>query len=541
MRLPSGIGHLAAASLFLLSGATVAAPVADQPVIYDRAIDPLTASIRAALRTAPGDGVFRSKADAAAIAAWYAARGHVPAWTSGGKLAGNALAIMERIGAADEDGLDANAYSLPRASLGRSAPASLADLAVADLMVSQAIVAYARAASTGRVDPKTISENFGYKITAPDAAAVLSGIVVAADPVASLAAYNPPQPEYVALRAKLAELRAAGKARPREAIPDGPLLKPGMSDPRVPALRERFAIAAPAVFPDLYDETVVAAVEAFQRSAGLSADGMIGAKTVAALNRGEVDREAVILANMERWRWMPRDMGAMYVRVNIPNYNVEIHRNGAVVHETRVVVGTVTNQTPIFSDQIEFVVVNPVWNVPASIAVKEMLPALKSGRRGLRGYQVYANIRGRFRAVDPRMINWRTVDMRKIQIKQPPGERNALGSIKFMFPNEYAVYLHDTPSKSLFERETRAFSHGCVRVMDPWAFADALLSVEADVSTAKLKRLVGGPERRVDLSGHVPVHLTYFTAWVDATGVLQVRDDVYGHDKRLEAALGAAG
>jgi murein L,D-transpeptidase YcbB/YkuD len=149
-------------------------------------------------------------------------------------------------------------------------------------------------------------------------------------------------------------------------------------------------------------------------------------------------------------------------------------------------------------------------------------------------------IKGRYRAVDPRMINWHNIDMRKIQIRQPPGERNALGKIKFMFPNPYAVYLHDTPSKSLFQRDMRAFSHGCVRVMDPMAFADALLSEEKGLNAAYLEKLFGGKERTVKLKQKIPVHLTYFTAWVDETGALQTRDDVYGHDRRIEASFSSS-
>ena len=177
-------------------------------------------------------------------------------------------------------------------------------------------------------------------------------------------------------------------------------------------------------------------------------------------------------------------------------------------------------------------------NVPASIAKKEMLPAAQANPASLADYQVLANIGGRFRVVDPYMIDWRTVDMRKIQIRQPPGERNALGNIKFMFPNPYSVYLHDTPSKSLFQRDYRAFSHGCMRVMDPMSFADALLVNEPKISSATLKKLIGGPETQVNLTHHVPVHITYFTAWVDDDGSLVLRDDLYGHDKRIEAALG---
>ena len=291
--------------------------------------------------------------------------------------------------------------------------------------------------------------------------------------------------------------------------------------------------------PEVFDDSVDAAVKAFQESAGLKPDGIIGPATLGRLNAAADDHVDTILVNMERWRWMPEDLGNFYVRVNIPNFNLDIYKNGKVFYTTRIVVGQPTKQTPIFSDEIEHVIVNPVWNVPASIAVKEMLPQIQADPgKALSGYQVFANIGGRFRAVDPWTVDWRNVDMRRIQIKQPPGERNALGSIKFMFPNPFAVYLHDTPSKSLFQKDYRAFSHGCMRVMNPWDFAAALLTHDPNVSAASLKKLVGGPQTQVNLTRHIPVHITYFTAWVDDSGKLQLRSDVYGHDAEMEKAFG---
>jgi murein L,D-transpeptidase YcbB/YkuD len=235
---------------------------------------------------------------------------------------------------------------------------------------------------------------------------------------------------------------------------------------------------------------------------------------------------------------MPEDLGAFYVRVNVPNFDLDIYQDGNVVFNTRIVVGQTDKQTPIFSDEIETAVVNPTWNIPASIAVKEMLPKLRAGSGALNGYQVFANFDGRFRPIDPMMVDWSSVDMRRIQIKQPPGEANALGSIKFLFPNPYAVYLHDTPSKSFFQRDYRALSHGCMRVMNPWDFAAALLKHDPNVSVARLRKLVGGKETAVNLSTHIPVHITYFTAWVDGAGDLQVRSDLYGHDREVEQGLG---
>jgi murein L,D-transpeptidase YcbB/YkuD len=227
-----------------------------------------------------------------------------------------------------------------------------------------------------------------------------------------------------------------------------------------------------------------------------------------------------------------------YVRVNIPNFNLDIYRDGKVVHTTRIVVGQTDKQTPVFSNAIQTVDVNPTWNVPSSIAVKELLPKLLANPGALNGYQVFVNYNGHFQIVDPTSVDWQNVDMRRIQIKQPPGNDNALGSIKFLFPNPYAVYLHDTPSKSFFLRDYRALSHGCMRVQNPWDFAAVLLQGEPNVTVAGLKAMVGGPEREVPLAHHIPVHITYFTAWVDGDGTLQIRNDLYGHDKHMEQMLG---
>ncbi len=529
--------------------------------VYDRAIDPTTAAIRAILGEAGKHGAFLDKRDAAAVAEYYREQGYAPSWTDDGRLTARAKKIIARLARANIDGLDPRAYRTPPMGMGESVPATISALAAADVMLSQAIVTYARHAHSGLFDPADISPNFGYKPHLPDPIAVLRKVASASDPAAALASYNPTHPEFVALRDKLAEIRAANVELP-PVVPEGPQLKLGSKGPRVATLRQRLSVpppappaeqpqaidsgaigtvqpaAAVAFDPEVFDETLDEAVRAYQESADLVVDGIAGRATIAALNAAAVDHVETIIANMERWRWMPEDLGRFYVRVNVPNFNLEIYRGRKVVHSTRIIVGKPTNQTPIFSDEIEHVIVNPTWHVPASIAVKEMLPEIRANPGALRGYQVYANIQGRFRPVDPYMIDWFSVDMRQIQIKQPPGERNALGRVKFMFPNPFSVYLHDTPTKNLFKKDYRAYSHGCMRVMDPWDFAQALLANDPEVSSERLQSLVGGREQQVNLTRHIPVHVTYFTAWVDKDGNLQVRDDLYGHDARMQQALG---
>jgi murein L,D-transpeptidase YcbB/YkuD len=203
-------------------------------------------------------------------------------------------------------------------------------------------------------------------------------------------------------------------------------------------------------------------------------------------------------------------------------------------------VGSVTNQTPIFSNTIQFLIVNPYWHVPYSIASKEMLPKLQQDPTYLarQGIEVVYVRGGRRQVLDSTAIDWSNISLKGLHFRQPPGERNALGHIKFMFPNEHSVYLHDTPTRNLFGRTNRALSHGCVRVEDPFALAEILLGVQNGWTKDKVKRLVGGAERRINLPEAVPVHLTYFTSFVDGAGNLKKLNDIYGHDRRMRSALG---
>ena len=273
----------------------------------------------------------------------------------------------------------------------------------------------------------------------------------------------------------------------------------------------------------------------------LHADGIVGPRTRAILNGASQQSEVVaLITNMERWRWMPRDLGAFNVIVNVPEFRLRVMSDGQSVHETRVVVGKPKNPTPLFSDEIEHIVVNPYWNVPASILRKEMLPSARSNPSffSQNGYQVLASSGGRTRIVDPWSVNWNYVNPATIRIRQPPGPRNALGRIKFLFPNRHAVYLHDTPSKNLFERITRAFSHGCVRVQNPMEFADALLVHEPKWNADRLRALFGGKQQWVNLKTHVPIHLAYFTARIDDDGTLARITDIYGYDTKLRRIMG---
>ncbi len=515
-----------------------ALPPPTQPALVDaaREIDPAAEAVAALLANDGAAARLRYAArDGATIATFYAARQNALVWVEDGRFSSKAEGARSRIAAADGDALDPRRYPLPDLAIGSSAE----DAARADIALTAAALAYAREAWGGQVAPRTVSTYITAAPPAFDAAAALATITQAADVTAALDAFNPPHPQFQALRKLLAAKRAEqGVAASHAEILAGPLLAPGASDPRVPALRARLGVSGA---PDdmTYDEALADAVSAFQKSQKIGASGLVNRETLRALNAPRRrDPSALIALNMERWRWLPRDLGAKHVFVDIAAQEVHVVENGASVHDTRVIVGKPQNQTPIFSSAIDHLVVNPYWNVPASITVNEMLPRLQRdpGYLTRTGYEVIVTDGKKTQVVSSASINWSGGAPRNVRIRQPPGERNALGNIKFMFPNDHAVYLHDTPNRSLFKQSARALSHGCVRVDDPMAFADALAG-DQDLGGDRLKKMVGGKERRLNLATTIPVHLAYFTAWVDADGVMAARPDIYGHDQRLQAAL----
>jgi murein L,D-transpeptidase YcbB/YkuD len=477
-----------------------------------------------------------------ALREFYKSREYGLLWLGGPNGKGPMQALREAMNAAAAYGLDPALYATPGLTTGDTN--DVVRLGEADVAFSIAAARFATHISSGRVRPADISSLITLEPEVQDLGAALENLARAEDVDAALEVLEPPHPQYRALKAALAELQASAATDTRIVVPEGKLLKPGGTDERVTVLRKRLAIpVAPGAAPDLYDEALVEAVKAVQRDHGLREDGIVGPRTLFALNgRSREEDIAALVANLERWRWMPRDLGAFHIIVNVPEFMVRVVKDGSVMHETRVIVGTPENRTPTFSHVMDHMVVNPYWHVPASIVRKEMLPEIRRNPYGYfsrRGYQVLARIGGRMRVIDPRWVNWYMVNPRAIQIRQVPGDFNALGRIKFMFPNQHSVYLHDTPTKSLFERDQRAFSHGCVRVDNPLEFADSFLPVAApEWNSARLQKLYGGRERRVNLDTPIPVHLSYFTAWADADGTIRYFEDIYGYDQAMGAFLG---
>jgi len=454
-------------------------------------------------------------------------------------------ALVERLSAAQMDGLDGADYPIDQL-------AELADVvdqtdirgkAIIELYFSAAFLEYASDLQVGRFLPRKVDPNFFLQEKQIDPVAALNGALGANDLNLFFDRWQPQASEYSDLRRLLAEYRALDAIGGGPMVPLGDALKPGMSDPRVPALRARLAVtdavaaAAPPGEEQLYGDDLIASVQAFQARHGLEIDGVVGNRTVIALNIPVDERIETMVVAMERWRWMPDQLGTDHLMVNIAGFDLRFVRNGQLADRMAVVVGKPYHKTPVFSHAVKTVVLNPYWYVPSSIAIKEELPKLKSnpGRLAAQGFEA---VQGDS-VVPVTAVNWRRYGPGNFpfSLRQRPGPRNALGQAKFLFPNKFNVYLHDTPSRSLFARAERAFSHGCVRLERPIDLAEEVLSLQGGWDRQTIDRVVASGERKVvPVETPLPVHITYFTAWVD-NGQPNFRGDIYKQDEKLIAAL----
>jgi murein L,D-transpeptidase YcbB/YkuD len=455
--------------------------------------------------------------DERTIISFYEARGHKPLWHSADGLTQTGQRLRSQLSRAAEDGLRPEDYATPRLINPRPL-----DLALADIRLTALAVRYARDARGGRIDPRRLSALITPKLDLPAASEVLARLDGHAEPDTVLASYQPAHEGYRALKAKLAELRQSQpQAQPSVRIPAGPAIRIGMRDDRITLIRARFGFA-----PEdgrVHDAGLATLVASFQRDNALPANGVINRATIDAMNGGgPTAKSADLIANMERWRWLAGDLGSEYLIINVPEYMVRKVDHGEVVHAARVVVGKAERPTPIFSDLMDHLVLNPSWTIPPTILREDILPRLAAdpGYAERRGYQVIR--RGN-----------------NITVRQPPGPANALGNIKFMFPNDHAVYLHDTPSRNLFASARRAYSSGCVRVERPLKLAELVLAgTDGGWSEQRLQSLVGSGERTIRLTRKLPIHIVYMTQAVDTDGTLRNFEDIYGFHRRTREALG---
>jgi L,D-transpeptidase YcbB len=497
--------------------ATPAAPPAPPPA----PVDPIVEQLRE-LANGKFDRLVGDKEKRAALDAFYSKRDYTPVWITEGKVNDRALAAIDYLGRVDADGLNPADYVVPDVSA-MTDPASLAE---GELKLSAAVVAYAHHAQVGRVHWTRVSGDIFYDTKAPAPADVLANLAGANDVAAVLAAYEPQAPGYLALKAKLAELRGnpGGGTAQAGRIATGPALKVGMQDARVPLIRQRLGVSGDS---DVFDKPLSDAVKKFQQDNNLKAAGTLDTPTVEALNgRHPVPVRSVdlILANMERWRWMPHDLGKIYVLVNIPDYMLYVYQNGRQVWSTRIVDGKPDTPTPIISADMKSITINPTWNIPDTIAAKEYVPLMRQDPTILErmGLTVTYNQNG------------------TIHISQPPGPQNALGQLRFNLPNKFLVYQHDSNEKYLFAKPIRDTSHGCMRIENPVKYAEVLLSIarpREGYTEDRIRSMFSTREVEVRLPAFIPVHVTYQTAYVDKDGKLQTRDDIYGRDRALLAVL----
>lgn len=461
-------------------------------------------------------------AERRAVETFYAARNFAPLWIHDGRLTAQAKDAITQLKNAADDGLDAADYPVPEFGTINGA-AALAD---GDVRLTVSVLTYVRHLAVGRIAPARVSAQVEYGDHTPDPDTVLKQLAGTRDADATIESYNPPEKGFRALKAKLADLRRGNASADPEPvrIPDGPVIRFGKKDPRVPALREKLHVRGRE--NDLvYDKALYNAVRSLQYRKGLKPTGLVDNHTIAAINGPKPgDLVARIRANMERWRWLPRELGPTYVMVNIPDYTLKVVHDGRQVWATKIVAGKPQTPTPLLAARMQHIIVNPSWYVPQSIIQNELLP-------------MYAS--------DPQIFDRMGLEVKQgpdghINVVQPPGAANALGRIKFAFPNKFQVYLHDTPEKKLFAYDKRAFSHGCMRVEDPTKFGEVMLSLAMSGPTPderQIARMFGQDEKTYNLQKQPMVYLTYQTVFVDDAGKMHVDEDLYGFDARIHSIM----
>ena len=490
IEVPTSLGIIGAPSPDLLPPpAAPAATQANAAPITTPPEAPAPAVVAVAERIAKDKTAAVAREDRDAALKFYETRKGAPVWVTDAGLTPAAQALITELGKAGDYGLTADAFKTPAPLASGASRAELAD-AEATLMLSA--LKYARFARGGRMDPTALSRAIDRKAQLLAPAKVLEDLASSDKPDATLRRYHPQNPQFEKLRLKYVALRSG------QSVVDAPAPAP--------------------VAEETKGKTKKAA----------------GTPVAKVMSPAALERK--LLANMEMWRWMP-EMGNTYIQPNVPEFTVSVVRDGKLIHKERIVTGKPDKMTPIFSDSMQLVVFKPFWNVPESIKYQELQPGLLSGNGSLERAGLRAEINGR--VVDSKSVDWVDVDMRQVHIFQPPGEANALGRVKFLFPNKHDVYLHDTPSKSLFNQSVRAYSHGCMRVRDPLKLAEVILSNDKGWTRAQVdKQATSGPDNtEIKLTTPIPVHITYFTAWVDDDGKLQTVADIYGHENRIQLGL----
>jgi murein L,D-transpeptidase YcbB/YkuD len=487
------------------------------------------------------------------VANFYERRIYRAAWLDAARSFDPVRELLDTIRTADRHGLDPPDYHLALLErlLAQNSPAArdgsgrddhelVVDL---ELAATDAFLVYGAHLLGGRVDPVRLTSNWRAATAEGDLASVLERAAMTGGIGATLASLEPAAAAYRRLQGALAQYRALAANGGWRDVPKGSKLESGASGERVRLLRRRLAVTNDLDHDDdspIFDPPLESAVRRFQKRHGLEVDGVVGPATLAALNVSAADRVTQIAINLERWRWLPRDLGRRYLLVNVPAFELRVVEADRPVMAMRAVVGRPYRRTPIFSATMTYLVVSPYWHVPPGIAVRDILPAVEKNPAYLaeQGIRVFQGWGADQREIDPGDVDWRTLAAASFpyHFRQEPGDKNMLGRLKFMFPNWYNVYLHDTPLRELFLPASRPFSSGCIRIERPFELAEYLVrgdtewTPEAIATAASVDR-----ETTISLREPIPVHVVYWTSWAD--GEIEFRDDVYSRDAALAAAL----
>jgi murein L,D-transpeptidase YcbB/YkuD len=489
-------------------------------------------------------------ADLALLTQFYLDRDMSPVWVNDEAPTDRARDLLHILEGSVYDGLNPDDYDVE--TIGQlMASQNAGELAELDLRLSLSLTQFLSDLGSGRTEPSTIDPQLFVYPQDIDKAEAIRAAADADDIGVFVGRYRPRQVDYWRLKGMLANYRAMARVGGWPTIDEGPLLKQGDRSPRVTQLRARLLrerdmkrrdheVAAGDT--DLFDQAVVEGVKRFQERHGLNQDGQVGPNTLKALNTPIEDRIEQMALNLERRRWMPDRMQDRYIYVNLADFHLQLIDRGEVAFETPVVIGSLYNKTPVFSADMTYMVINPYWNVPPSIAKEELLTKAKRDPDYFldNDFEIFEDWSRDAAKVDLASVNWQEHDPDSFsyKLRQRPGPGNALGRLKFMFPNEYNIYLHDTPERSHFDETERSFSHGCVRVADPEALADAILQGQSGWTHDEILNAVESGERNVvGLDQSLPVQITYLTAWVDDENRVHFRNDVYDRDQILAEAL----
>jgi L,D-transpeptidase YcbB len=475
----------------------------------------------------------------------YQSNGLQPFWIENGKPSQRALDIISVLEDAKNHGLDPNSYFLD-GIVQYTNSTDAADLVRLDFLLSLGMMRYVADQREGRIIPREIDPVLFESASDEevDWVTLREAAFGATDMKAFLEQQAPPFLQYHQLQKKMTEYRALAANGGWPSIAAGETLKPGMDDPRIKDVRQRLAttgeLTAGNMDSTLFDPELEEAVKHFQKRHNLNVDGAIGKQTLSAMNITVEERLTQINVNMERYRWLNRNIKERRVVVNIASFEAFAGEAGKIDLSMPVVVGKRHHETPVFSDTIKYIVFNPYWTLPPSIARNETLPKLKKDPLYLQKHdmRIYQGWGDDSKELDPTKIDWSKVtkkEMNQYKIRQDPGPKNALGTLKIIFPNKYDVYLHDTPSQALFKKEKRAFSHGCIRMDRPVEMASWVLGgEEKGWGVERIQEIIKSRKRQVAvLEKPLPVHILYRTTYVDANNTINFFEDVYGRDKIL--------